>query len=97
MPRTSSPGNVTRGSPLSCRRRWRNSIRQSIAIPDRERSIRAISDLLADDLPLLLLYFNPTTPAARKGIKALEDFRGGAEAAQLYGTFTRNAHEWDVQ
>ena len=39
---------------------------------------------------------NPTTPAVRKGVKALDDFQGGAEGAQLYGTFTRNAHEWDI-
>jgi peptide/nickel transport system substrate-binding protein len=70
--------------------------RQSISVPDQERAIRAISDVMAEDLPLLLLYFNPTHPAARKDIKALEDFRGGAEGAQLYGTFTRNAHLWDV-
>jgi peptide/nickel transport system substrate-binding protein len=70
--------------------------RQSVTVPDQERAIRAISDVMAEDLPLMLLYFNPTTPAVRKGIKALDDFRGGAEGAQLYGTFTRNAHEWDV-
>lgn len=70
--------------------------RQSISVADQERAIRAVSDLMAEELPLLLLYFNPTTPAVRKGIKALDDFRGGAEGAQLYGTFTRNAHEWDV-
>ena len=70
--------------------------RQSVSIPDQERAIRAVSDLMAEDLPLLLLSLQPTTPAVRKGIKALEDFRGGAEGAQLYGTFTRNAHLWDV-
>jgi len=70
--------------------------RQSITVADREQAIRAISDLMAEELPLLLLYFNPTTPAVRKGIKALDDFKGGAEGAQLYGTFTRNVHEWDV-
>jgi len=70
--------------------------RQSIGVGDREQAARALSDFLADDLPLLLLYFNPTTPAVRKGVKALDDFQGGAEGAQLYGTFTRNAHEWDI-
>lgn len=50
---------------------------------------------MAEELPLLL-YFNPTVPAVRRGIQALEDFKGGAEGAQLYGTFSRNAHEWDV-
>jgi peptide/nickel transport system substrate-binding protein len=71
--------------------------RQSIGVPDRERAARAISDFTADDLPVLPLYFNPTTPAVRKGIRALDDFNGGAEGAQLFGTFTRNAHEWDVE
>ncbi len=70
--------------------------RGSIAIRDQEQAVAAIAQSMATDLPLLLLYFNPTTPAARKGIKALDDFMGGAEGAQLYGTFTRNAHEWDV-
>ena len=51
---------------------------------------------MAEDLPLMLLYYNPTTPAARRGVKALEDFHGGAEASRLFGTFSRNAHEWDV-
>ena len=33
MPRISSPGSATAGSRPSCRRRWRNSSRPSIAIP----------------------------------------------------------------
>ena len=70
--------------------------RQTLTDRDQSQAIRAISDLAADDLPLLLLYFNPTNPAVRKGVQALDDFRGGAEGAHLYGTFTRNAHEWDV-
>ncbi len=70
--------------------------RQSISAQDQGQSIRAISDLLAEDLPLMLLYYNPTTPAVRKGVKALDDFRGGAEASRLFGTFSRNAHEWDI-
>jgi hypothetical protein len=44
----------------------------------------------------MLLYYNPTTPAVRKGVKALEDFHGGSEASRLFGTFSRNAHEWDL-
>jgi peptide/nickel transport system substrate-binding protein len=70
--------------------------RQSLTEREQSQAIRAVSDALVDDLPLLLLYFNPTTPAVRKGIQALDDFRGGAEGARLFGTFTRNAHEWDV-
>jgi len=70
--------------------------RQSPDQRQEAEAIKAISDLMASDLPLMLLYFNPTTPAVRNGIKALDDFRGGSEASRLYGTFSRNAHEWDV-
>jgi ABC-type transport system substrate-binding protein len=70
--------------------------RRSIVERDQAQAIRGIADLVAEDLPVILLYFNPTRPAVRTGVKALEDFRGGAEATQPYGTFSRNAHEWDV-
>jgi peptide/nickel transport system substrate-binding protein len=69
--------------------------RQSVSEPEQGQSIRAMSELMAEDLPLMLLYFNPTTPAARRGVNALGDFNGGAEASRLFGTFSRNAHEWD--
>lgn len=51
---------------------------------------------MANELPVILLSFNPTRPAVRTSVRALDDFRGGAEASQAYGTFSRNAHEWDV-
>jgi peptide/nickel transport system substrate-binding protein len=70
--------------------------RQSVDQRERERLIKAISDLVVEDLPIMLLYFNPTHPGVRKGIKAFDDFKGGAEGSRLYGTFSRNAHEWDV-
>ena len=70
--------------------------RQSVSEQEQGQSIRAISDLMAEDLPLMLLYYNPTTPAVRRGVRALADFQGGAEASRLFGTFTRNAHEWDL-
>ena len=70
--------------------------RQSLTERDQGVALKGLSDTLAEELPLLLLYFNPTNPGVRKGIKALDDFRGGSEGARLYGTFTRNAHEWDV-
>lgn len=71
--------------------------RQSVSEQEQGQSIRAVSDFMAEDLPLMLLYYNPTTPAVKKGVKALEDFRGGAEASRLFGTFSRNASEWDIE
>jgi peptide/nickel transport system substrate-binding protein len=71
--------------------------RQSVNERDLAQAARAISNLVAEDLPVSLLYYNPTTPSVRKGIRALEDFPGGAEASRLYGTFTRNAHLWVME
>jgi peptide/nickel transport system substrate-binding protein len=71
--------------------------RQSIDERELARAARAISNLVAEDLPVALLYFNPTTPAVRKGVRALDDFPGGAEGSRLYGTYTRNAHEWTME
>lgn len=70
--------------------------RQSIDERELAQAARAISDLVAEDLPVALLYYNPTTPAVRKGVRALDDFAGGAEGSRLFGTFTRNAHLWEI-
>lgn len=70
--------------------------RQSVNERDQAQAIKAISDFVVEELPVMLLYYNASGPAARKGIKAFDDVRGGVEATQLYGTYSRNAHEWDV-
>ncbi len=57
-----------------------------------------IQDLLVDELPLLLLNVNIANVFARTGVTAFaDDFAGGSEAGRLYGTYSRNAHEWDVR
>ena len=34
---------------------------------------------------------------ARKGVAAFQDgFAGGSDAGRIYGTYSRNAHEWDI-
>jgi len=69
---------------------------RSVSLQDQGTAIKAVSDFMVADLPVALLYFNPANPAVRKGVQALDDFRGGAEASQLYGTFSRNAYMWDI-
>ncbi|MPZ14599.1 MAG: hypothetical protein GEU73_09290 [Chloroflexi bacterium] len=71
--------------------------RQTLDVQERGQVVRTISELMVEELPVMLLYFNPTHPAVRQGIKAFDDFIGGAEASRLAGTFSRNAHEWDLQ
>ena len=51
-----------------------------------------------DELPLLLLKVNTAVVFARTGVTAFtDDFAGGSEAGRIYGTYSRNAHEWDLQ
>ncbi|MBM2812869.1 MAG: putative peptide transporter substrate binding protein [Chloroflexi bacterium] len=69
--------------------------RQSLDAPAQARAVKEVSDIMVEDLPLMPLFYNPTVPAAPKRIKALEDFRGGV-AGGIGGTFSRNAHEWDI-
>jgi peptide/nickel transport system substrate-binding protein len=63
---------------------------------DQFRTMKDLSDYLAEDLPLLMLYNGAGHIGVRKGIKALDDQAGAAGPAQLYGTTTRNAHLWEV-
>src|SRR5206468_1459993 len=68
--------------------------RQSVNQRDLTQAAKALSDFVAEELPVMLLYFNPTTPSVRKGVRALDDFKGGAEGSRLFGSFSRNAYEW---
>ncbi|HZT07019.1 MAG TPA: ABC transporter substrate-binding protein, partial [Chloroflexota bacterium] len=72
--------------------------RSSLTPASQIESMRAISDFVAAELlPLMPLYFQPEHLGVRQGVLALDDQDGGEEAAQMYGTFTRNAYLWDLQ
>jgi len=72
---------------------YRTSLRED----QRGEAIRQVQNVMLDELPLLLLTFQVAVPFARRGVTAFQDdFPGGAEAGRLYGTYTRNAHEWDI-
>jgi peptide/nickel transport system substrate-binding protein len=71
--------------------------RQSVGAREQADAITQVAGFVSEELPIILLYFNPTRPAVRTGVKALGDYRGGAEASQPFGTFSRNAHEWDLE
>ena len=59
--------------------------------------MKAISDFVTDTLPFVPVYWITVEVAARKGVRALDDFRGGDNSTQPYGTFSRNAHLWEPQ
>jgi peptide/nickel transport system substrate-binding protein len=63
---------------------------------DQFQTMKALSDYLADDLPLLVLYNTAGHIGVRRGVRALDDQAGAAGPAQLFGTTTRNAHLWEL-
>ena len=73
---------------------YRGSLRED----GRGQYIKQIQDLVLEELPILLLNYATSTVFARKGLTAFQDdFAGGSEAGRIYGTYSRNAHEWDLQ
>jgi ABC-type transport system substrate-binding protein len=71
--------------------------RASLSDRDQAQAMKAISDYVVAELPFLILFYLPDHLGVRAGVKALDDAVGGAEGAQPYGTYTRNAHLWEVQ
>jgi peptide/nickel transport system substrate-binding protein len=69
--------------------------RRSLTQPDQGAAIRRIADVVADELPVLPVYFAITRVPVAKGVLAMQDHAGGAQGADMYGSFYRNAHLWD--
>ncbi len=73
--------------------RYRTNLRED----GRGQAIKEIQDLLVEELPLMLLHYETHVAFARKGVTAFQDdFPGGSDAGRIYGTYSRNAHEWDL-
>ncbi|MBM2810576.1 MAG: hypothetical protein HW416_1335 [Chloroflexi bacterium] len=69
------------------------------SLSEREQfaAMAALSDFVVSELPLLPLYYQLDFLGSRKGIRALDDSEGGAQpSVRPFGTYSRNAHLWDV-
>ena len=72
---------------------YRGSLREA----GQGQAIKAIQDLVLEELPIMLMNYQVAVVFARKGVTAFQDdFAGGSEAGRIYGTYSRNAHEWDM-
>jgi peptide/nickel transport system substrate-binding protein len=69
--------------------------RRSLTQAEQGAAIRRIADLIAEDLPILPVYFAITRIPVSRGVVAMQDYAGGAQGADMYGSFYRNAHLWD--
>jgi peptide/nickel transport system substrate-binding protein len=74
-----------------------DTFHRSLTFQQQFQAFKAISDFVADELPMLILFSTAEHLVVRKGVKALDDNDGGESAARPYGTYTRNAHLWEAQ
>jgi peptide/nickel transport system substrate-binding protein len=73
-----------------------NSYRSSLTRADQGKWVGEIARAHAQDLPMMQLYYNLSTPAVIKGLNALSfDFGGGIQPGTYYGSYFRNAHLWE--
>jgi hypothetical protein len=68
----------------------------SIREQDQLQGLRDLNDVFVEQLPILVLFTTADHIAVRTGVKALDDHPGGEGGGAPYGTYTRNAHLWDV-
>ncbi len=68
----------------------------SLTEPERYGAMRELSEFVAEELPLLVFYYSTHHTGVRKGVLALDDVAGGQQSSRPYGTYSRNAHLWDI-
>ena len=71
--------------------------RQSMSSEEQLRAVRAISDFVAAELPIMPMYYEAHQIGARRGVKAFDDVKGGAGPGSPYGSYARNAHLWEFR
>jgi peptide/nickel transport system substrate-binding protein len=77
--------------------RLTNQYRASLREPERGALIKQLQDIMVDELPIGLLHYEVGTVLVRKGVTAFrDDVDGGASSGRIYGTYSRNAHLWDI-
>jgi len=77
--------------------RLTNQYRASLREQERGTLIGQLQDIMIDELPIGLLHYEVGTVLVRKGVNAFrDDIDGGASSGRIYGTYSRNAHLWDV-
>ncbi|HZT06944.1 MAG TPA: ABC transporter substrate-binding protein [Chloroflexota bacterium] len=74
-----------------------DAYRSSLSQDDQFQAMKAIGEYVSTELPFLVLYGTVDPLAVRKGVKALDDRDGGDSGGRPFGTYTRDAHLWDVE
>lgn len=69
----------------------------SIREQDQLRAMREVGEFAASELPILVLFTTADHIAVRRAVRAFEDHMGGEGGGASYGTYSRNAHLWDME
>jgi peptide/nickel transport system substrate-binding protein len=71
-------------------------LRTSLVEREQYQAMSAISEFVAAELPMLMLFHGAHNLGVRRGVKALDDLAGAQGTLPLYGSHGRNSHLWDV-
>ncbi|MPZ12832.1 MAG: hypothetical protein GEU73_00120 [Chloroflexi bacterium] len=70
----------------------------AISQRDQFDAMRALSDFIIAELPILPAYYLVDLIGVRNGVRALDDVEGGAIiTSPPFGSYSRNAYLWDVE
>jgi peptide/nickel transport system substrate-binding protein len=73
-----------------------HTLENTISEREQFQAMRAIGEYVAAEIPLLPVAYNVHYLGVRKGVRALGDTEGGDGAIEL-GSYSRNAHLWDLE
>jgi peptide/nickel transport system substrate-binding protein len=68
--------------------------RASLTTESRGESMRGIAETVAQDLPIMMLYFIPVWATLGQSVHALDDMNGGLTGGPPFSPYTRSAHLW---
>jgi peptide/nickel transport system substrate-binding protein len=71
--------------------------RSSLTTDQQLRAIQALSDVVVQQLPFLMLYYTAYHIGASSRVDALKDYDGAGAYSADYGTFSRNGHLWSLK
>jgi hypothetical protein len=69
----------------------------SISEGEQFQAMRDLSEFMVTELPVLVSYYSTEHAGVRQGVHAFEDIAGGQHSSRPFGTYSRNAHTWDVE
>jgi peptide/nickel transport system substrate-binding protein len=69
--------------------------RGSLRTEQRGAILKEIADLVGEELPIMVIFYNPVFGTVQTGLRALDDIRGGYVSGGYFGAWSRSAHLWE--